>query len=378
MNTVNTSLDNTKVYMPQLDSLRAVAVLLVIIAHWFNNVKYINKYIGNGILGVTLFYVLSGYLITGILLKNKAAINNTASLKHAFKVFYLRRFLRIFPIYYILIFIALAFNYDNIKEGFTWHFFYLSNFYFWMKGQFEVSLHFAHLWSLSVEEQFYLFWPSIILLVPKSKLLIIFLIGIAIAVLFRLCMISPPNNMGRFLMPGSLDSFCIGALLAYGQQQQPGWYQWIAKHANLLIVVGVLSIMVYKLYEHTLFSPQRDYLFLGVYFIIISLLFALAVLRCSEGVQHNIFGTILNNSVLIYLGKISYGLYLFHNVLPNFNVGFENSFGQFTPYITQFIKFLMLVGIATISWFVVERPLLKLKDKFIFKPAPVFKAGTTI
>lgn len=358
--------------MPQLDTLRAVAVLLVIVAHWFSKEPSINRYIGNGILGVTLFYVLSGYLITGILLKNKATANSSASLKKAFKVFYLRRFLRIFPIYYLLIFAALAVNLGNIQDGFIWHFFYLSNFYFWMKGQFEVSLIFAHLWSLSVEEQFYLFWPSVILLIPRSKLFFTFLAGVVIAVLFRLYMVNPPNHMGRFLMPGSLDSFCLGALLAFGQQQQTRWYRWTARHVNLLLFCSVTLFFTYKFLEHRLSSPGRDYLFLGVYFTLISFLFSLTILSCSIGVKNKLAAPFLNNKVLIYLGKISYGLYLFHNFIPTYDMSFPAFFGPYAVYFIQLTRFLLLVGVATISWHVVEKPLLKLKDKFLYKsPAPL-------
>ena len=140
-----------KGYMPQLDTLRAFAVLLVIISHWMPAENILNRYLYNGISGVTLFFVLSGFLITGILLKSKEKIDAGGSMKQALKTFYIRRSLRIFPLYYLVICIAWIFNESGIRENFGWHFFYLSNFYFWKHWHWQE--HLSHLWSLSVEEQ---------------------------------------------------------------------------------------------------------------------------------------------------------------------------------------------------------------------------------
>lgn len=135
-------------YMPQLDALRAFAVLLVIISHWFNEEHFLNRYSQNGSLGVTLFFGLSGFLITGILLRNKKQVEGGNSTSRACKIFYARRALRIFPVYFLLLFILLAFNIASIRESFSWHFFYGSDFFFWLKGTFEDLL--SHLWFLAV------------------------------------------------------------------------------------------------------------------------------------------------------------------------------------------------------------------------------------
>src|SRR5438105_11085010 len=105
-------------YMPQLDSLRAFAVLLVIISHWFSRQHFLNRFADNCILGVTLFFVLSGYLITNILLANKNVIDNGGLLGSAYKTFYIRRSLRIFPIYYLLIIILFSLNFSDIGKSF--------------------------------------------------------------------------------------------------------------------------------------------------------------------------------------------------------------------------------------------------------------------
>src|SRR5687767_3808258 len=110
------SKQQNRFYMPQLDALRAFAVFLVIISHWFSREHIVNRYTDNGTLGVTLFFVLSGYLITGILLKNKNSIEQGGSIKSALKTFYIRRSLRIFPVYYLLIFVLLIFNVADIQR----------------------------------------------------------------------------------------------------------------------------------------------------------------------------------------------------------------------------------------------------------------------
>jgi peptidoglycan/LPS O-acetylase OafA/YrhL len=190
-------------YFPQLDSLRAIAVLLVIISHWFSAQHFLNRYVPNGIFGVTLFFVLSGFLITSILLKIKTKLEAGGSHGEAFKVFYVRRSLRIFPAYYLLLFILVVLNLASVRDSFWWHFFYVSNFYFWIKGAFAGSL--SHLWSLAVEEQFYFVWPAIILLVPWRFLTSVLLAGVLTGFLFRWVMVTDLSDMGRLLKPGSHD-----------------------------------------------------------------------------------------------------------------------------------------------------------------------------
>lgn len=159
----NSANDNN--YFPQLDSLRAIAVLLVIISHWFTHEQILNRYTSNGILGVTLFFVLSGFLITGILLRSKKQVENGASRREAFKVFYIRRALRIFPVYYLLLIVLLIFNLSDIRDNFWWHFFYGSNFYFWLKGHLVGPCHIYGHYPLKSNfifagRQFYFFHPG--------------------------------------------------------------------------------------------------------------------------------------------------------------------------------------------------------------------------
>ncbi len=353
-----------KGYMPQLDSLRAIAVFLVIISHWFVEEHFLNRYTSNGILGVTLFFVLSGFLITGILLTSKSTIENGGSVKKAFSTFYIRRSLRIFPVYYLLLIILVIFNISAIRESFWWHFFYGSNFFFWIKGVFAGQL--SHFWSLAVEEQFYLLWPAVILFTPRKYLQQLLLIGIAGAIMFRYFIATPQNDIGRILMPGSLDSFCIGGLLAFGRQFATKWYSWYVKKRNYFLILG-FAILVFV---HTsIFKNISPYTFVCFYFLLISFAFGFLIDRVADTVRFRPVSLILSNKILTYIGKISYGIYLFHNFIPYF-YGFElpTVLQPISQYIIQFFRLVILIGISSLSWHLFEKPLLRFKDRFTYKP----------
>jgi peptidoglycan/LPS O-acetylase OafA/YrhL len=359
---------HNETYMLQLDTLRAIAVVLVIISHWFSQDHFLNRYTDNGVLGVTLFFVLSGYLITGILLKSKSSIEKGGSIKEALKTFYVRRALRIFPVYYLLLLVLLLFNIANIKESFLWHFFYLSNVHAWYTSRFPGWL--SHFWSLSVEEQFYLFWPAIVLFIPRSKLIPFFITSIILSTVFRVFVSSPPFHFERFLLPGSFDSFCIGGLLAFGQQGSKNWYTWTRSNLSKLFILSFGLFLAYHAIQKKLEKPSSDYVFLGSYFLIISTMFGLVIMKCSIGVKNRFLKPVLNNKFLIYLGKISYGLYLYHNFIPYFyNLELPEFLGPFTMYVVQSLRFIILLVLATFSWYVIEKPLLKFKKRFDYKNA---------
>lgn len=363
--------EGSKQYHPQLDSLRAFAVILVIISHWFDKNHLFNRYTANGILGVTLFFVLSGFLITGILLRSKLQLDNMGTLKDAFRIFYLRRSLRIFPVYYLLLLLLIIWDIANIRDSFWWHFFYCSNFYFWIQTKFSGSL--SHLWSLSVEEQFYLLWPAIIIFVRRRALVGTFLAGIVIAVLFRCFITTRDNEIGRILMPGSLDSFCIGALIAYGRNFFSNWYKWYVNNRTWFVGGSFILLVL----VHTpFFRKLNTYFELSFYFLIISFVFGIWIDRVADTINKSLLGKILNNKMLIYIGKISYGLYLFHNFIPFFyGIDLPGILQPISLYIIQMFRFFILVGLASLSWFLFEKPILSLKERFTYIDNVILKSS---
>jgi peptidoglycan/LPS O-acetylase OafA/YrhL len=201
-----------EVYFGQLDGVRFIAVSLVLIDHWLAE----RNVIPLGPLGVTMFFVLSGFLITRILIQSKFK-DETTGRSHWFSVkqFMIRRSLRIFPIYYLTIFACFVLNEPPVREKIVWCLLYATNFYIAFKETWLGSI--DHLWSLGVEEQYYLIFPYLILFLPKRYFLNIFwaMVLISIGLRFVLYLNGNPWSTQYVLMPTNLDSFGLGGLLAY-------------------------------------------------------------------------------------------------------------------------------------------------------------------
>ena len=201
-------------YMPQLDGLRAFAVGAVLFHHFFQPAR-----IGGvdlALLGVWLFFVLSGFLITGILLRSRDQVDYSGSPSgFVLRQFYVRRFLRIFPLYYSVLFMAATIDLGDVRDTILWHLTYLSNYLFAARQYWGPMT--AHFWSLSVEEQFYILWPALILFAPRRLLLKLIISAIAIGPIFRVAAhFFDFNWIARLtVLPASFDALGLGALLAY-------------------------------------------------------------------------------------------------------------------------------------------------------------------
>ncbi len=229
--------------MPQLDGLRALAVIAVLWSHSVPDayVYFLNTHVGYA--GVQLFFVLSGFLISGILLDISKPGSSNQEKRFGLRQFYIRRFLRIFPLYYMVLLLAVLFNVPPLHDSWPWHAAYLSNFYYWGVG--SVQGYGVHFWSLSVEEQFYLLWPIIILFMPKKLRLASILILVCAAPMLRLTM--DLGNWGRnpnlasWLMPANLDCLGLGALLAYTDRHP---FIGPSRLAKTLLVIGLTFFLL--------------------------------------------------------------------------------------------------------------------------------------
>ena len=352
-------------YMPQLDGLRAIAIVAVFIAHWGLPPSLARTFLGHvqwGPMGVWLFFVLSGFLITGILLRSRAEIESReATTLHVARIFYARRFLRILPVYYLTL-LVITVVLPASRRLFWWDFTYNTNFWSAVHpGQYVPGTHF---WSLAVEEQFYLIWPWIMLRIPSRHLFRVMVLAVLSSLAFRFaCSFLAMGHRGApasVLLPGCADKLAMGAMLAC---------VWEARHVPSLLDVkklariglcaglpGLIGCEVLRAYRP---DSRFSLVFLSFF---AALFFTWVVAGAARGFR-GVGGSILQAKPVRYLGKISYGLYLFHYFVPMF---LENSrvplphswMGQFGLYST------VSIAAASLSWYAFERPINGLKRYF--------------
>lgn len=352
-------------YYKKLDGLRALAVFAVMITHWI----YLDVVVklGFGFWGVNLFFVLSGFLITEILLKQQYCNQKRSEI---LKKFYIKRTLRIFPIYYLVIIFALFLNLDNSRSFAGYTLTYTLNFYNVFTGDIGTSL--SHLWSLCVEEQFYLVWPILLLIVkPLNHLkLIIAMIVLAILIRFVFFAVKVPNYSiyNYRMMPACMDALGIGALLAYLKLNKAGLLEQLLKKIYIPFIALCLFIIVVFLLKDTGIISETLFRF----FVSVCSFF---LIGCSIFKMNNRFGRFLENKVIQYLGRISYGLYLYHFIVSSLLNGWYHNYWdsiatsipavlRYNSYLISFPLYLAItIALASLSYYIIEKPFLKLKEK---------------
>ncbi|MEO5563223.1 MAG: acyltransferase, partial [Chitinophagaceae bacterium] len=352
-------------YYPSLDGLRGIAILLVIFHHNFDFIPGSQF----GYVGVDLFFVLSGFLITDILLK-------TRDTKNFIQKFYIRRVLRIFPLYYLILFAFFLFvpfisqlqyqyNYYHDNQSMTW--FHMINWLYIFNQRPSDSMIFGHFWSLSVEEQFYILWPFLILLcrnLRKLTVAIYIILGIGIMLRFASWLQWGGNYTGfSFQYMTHYDGLCIGSLIAIWKfDNSPAL---IKKFIRFLFAVTGISFLVFILAK-TFFTGLPHFMLFG--YTNVAIIFGLIVISATS-MNFNYAKRLLENNALRYFGKISYGLYIFH--WPIFLV-FRSSFQHSTLFegvnvtLVQFIiaiaSLIVAILISVLSYNLFERRILALKD----------------
>jgi peptidoglycan/LPS O-acetylase OafA/YrhL len=351
-------------YVPSLDGLRGIAILGVLLFHLGNklpalHIDFATQY---GWAGVDLFFVISGFLITGILL-------DSAGSEHYFRNFYVRRILRVWPLYFALlafVFLLLPWFVPALRERiFTqchpWqsYLLFVQNFFVHDFGIGPVGV----TWSLAIEEQFYLVWPLIILLLPR-RLLPTFLICVVLLspvgrALAQLRGASPTTLYTHTLF--RLDSISAGALLAVWVRTSRFSKTSAARILIAFACVGLVGCAI-------------TLRWLSARAVCANLRFSALALLCSGIVGSALLanpGTILYKSLttswLRYVGKISFGLYLLHVTIFDILTPQRLSFlgngwaGNLAVLLIDFAAALLL---ATCSWRFFESPILALKYKF--------------
>ncbi len=346
----------------QLDGLRAIAVFSVFMTHWLP----VGTMLGfsPGRIGVNLFFVISGFLITGILLNAKDSIKQgTQSLAQAAGHFYARRALRLLPLVYMVLLITSVLDYPGVRDTVFYHIFYVGNYYFASYGDWYKST--THLWSLAVEEQFYVMWPWVILLVPNRVLRMTIITTIISGPLFRLiCFgLDMPSVSIRVLTPSSFDMFGVGALLAFIANRAS--YENVAK-MKMVKWMGIIGmpLLVLSTAPTNYRAPILDEVgqALGS-----ALFFGWLVIRSTVGFS-GLLGFILGCKPMVYAGTISYCLYVVHNFVPytiEELVGTQ-VWNELSTLSRFGISFACTFIIASISWRFFESPINRLKKYFSY------------
>jgi peptidoglycan/LPS O-acetylase OafA/YrhL len=346
----------------QLDGIRALAVIAVMIQHFDPGTV---RWIKLGHVGVRVFYVLSGFLITGILLQARQSADVDGLSKwRVLRNFYARRFLRIFPIYYLVILVTWLAGVTAMRQSVGWNLSYLSNFYFYHRGTGNYSV--THLWSLAVEEQFYLLWPLLILFLPRKWLAGAIVSAICIAPIFRAAIVLIGGNdwQASVLMPACLDMLGMGALLAFLNFK--GRYKLKRRLLNAGLFVGLGVYVAVEIANHYTTGAETAV----PYGLSIALWSAWLIDGAYSGFGGTL-GRILSFKPAVYLGTISYGVYLMHNFIPILvNHVSGHSYAHEIPFpLRPVIMFSVTVLLASASWYGFERPINGLKRLFPYRPA---------
>ncbi len=363
-------------YLPQLDGLRALAVALVVIHHAFlDDPRALLTALSLGAVGVRMFFVLSGFLITGILLDMR---QRQLPLGAALRTFYIRRILRIFPLYYLALGVLWLLNFPNFRATALWHLFYGTNFY--ITGHPSTALTgYGHFWSLAVEEQFYLLWPLAILALPRRWLKPLLLTCVAGSVGYRL--------VARFALHGSwwnshiplwgcVDALALGALLASlrpaDSNADARQMKWLER-AGQLGAVALVATFALRLADRG-YKFHHATLELTVSLATVWLLIALVRADPANGPVKSPLKRLFSLRPLAYVGRISYGIYVVHPMV--IALLWRQSPTGPTPLVRVAAVAASLL-VAALSWHLYEGPINRLKDRFAsLAPKPRRAADT--
>jgi peptidoglycan/LPS O-acetylase OafA/YrhL len=367
-------------YFPNLDGLRFVAFLFILFSHVYavqlpdmqdtHFTLCIRGIAQNGALSLNFFFILSGFLITYLLFNEK---NKTG--KISITNYYRRRILRIWPLYFFMLLLGfILIPFISRSEGFhytetaqpVWFVFFIANFYLLQKGPvFSPAL--ATLWSISVEEQFYLIWPWLLRAAKKNFPAACWMI-ILVSVVFRI-LHAEQHAILYFHTLSIVSDFGAGGLLAFYASAQPKWFnrlQQLPKH--FIVSIYMILIICFILYNYIFHSPAANAL--ERIAVAASFLFILF----EQNYCLHSFYKVGASRLISYLGQITFGLYCYHeyaiilakNILLHFN-NFNSEIGHlvFFPLLALIID----IPIAVLSYHTFELFFLRLKKKY---SAPAF------
>jgi peptidoglycan/LPS O-acetylase OafA/YrhL len=346
------------------DGLRAIAVLLVFLQH--------KAGIGPGYLGVWIFFALSGFLITGILREQRARIEaGKSGYAHELKTFLLRRSLRIFPAYYFVLgvlslFVAAGILAPEYQAGLPYHFAYLSNIWIGFIHE-NWPGPFSHFWSLAVEEQFYLAFAPLLLAFPARRhwhlCLAIVLVGVAC-----LWTLKAAGASDILVYTHPLANFWLLALGGMGCLALAGaGTKWRGVMLHPYAALLLLACIFFLPFAASRWQEPPVSAYVVIHFLIG--LSTAGLVSWVAWNQQSALTRLLELHWLAALGRISYGFYLFHALVPSPSqsdrvaaVFGADGVPAWLRYIDLPFTFAVTVVLAMLSWKCIEKPLLRLRD----------------
>ncbi|WP_118879196.1 acyltransferase family protein [Haemophilus haemolyticus] len=349
-------------YRPEIDGLRAIAVISVIIYHLNEN------WLPGGFLGVDIFFVISGFLITGII------ITEIQQNSFSFKQFYTRRIKRIYPAFITVMalvsFIASAIfiynDFNKLRKTIELAIAFLSNFYLGLtQGYFDLSANenpALHIWSLAVEEQYYLIFPLILTLAYKKfrEIKVLFIITLILFFILLSTSFIPASFYKEVLHQPNIyylsnlrfPELLVGSLLAI--------YHCSNKIQLSTQVSNILAILSTLLLFSCLFLMNNDIAFIPGVTLILPCIFTALIIHTTS--QNNIIKLCLSNKAIVFIGKISYSLYLYHWIfiaLAYYITGEKQINNQSIAIVTA-----LTIIFSVLSYYLIEQPIRKLKLTF--------------
>jgi peptidoglycan/LPS O-acetylase OafA/YrhL len=364
--------------MPELDTIRGIAVLAVVFFHEFFFIYRLNGLSGlpkvlvaataPGWVGVNLFFVLSGFLITGILLDTKKRPDY-------FRRFYTRRALRILPLYYAVLILLALLSWTGLVDrrvgwGFlTLSFFYLSN----VTQLFGIPMQYGVLWSLAVEEHFYLLWPTLVRRVSRRGVILAATAICIVCAALRMLYAARGYSMGSGYTWLVADGLAMGAILA-GIARSPERARARVGYAGAVAFSSSVAMFAVGA-PFGIFLASR---FLGLALRDTALdLFCVGIVASVLMIGTSPWKALVNRPTLQFFGKISYGVYLIHmlifevtdHILARLAPGLPPGKGHFGSMVVRFFAgFVLTIGVASLSRWYFEEPFLRLKGRFEKKP----------
>ena len=364
--------------IPELDGIRGMAIGMVLLHHYFFQpivappatfLSYVQAAGRLAWSGVDLFFVLSGFLIGGILLDARFSSNY-------FSVFYTRRFFRIVPIYFVFLAIAFclcALGNLGITSDFRWmfdhrlpwlpHFLFFQNFWMAVTTSFG-ALGVGVTWSLAVEEQFYLTLPTLVRFLTTRRLALALAGGIVLAPISRIALhaFAPSHYLAWYaLMPCRADALLLGVVGAMLLRSHV-WKSRLERNRRILLflivplAIGFAALTMRAPDAHGLLMLTVGYSWLA--------LFYLCVILCGLLYRQSWFGACLRWAWLGWLGSIAYGVYLFHELVRGVLYGLLSSGqpGTWSPreFLLSSVALAATLLICRLSWVFFEKPLIQL------------------